>query len=140
MGSSVYDFTPDSKVAADGRFQITGASGRVQLDALTADLTLKSVTLDGRDITDEALHLTGTDSVSGVIITLTDKVTMVAGHVRDRNGQLVRNYVVVLLPRDSNTGSCNVAKNPHVALGCRLALRNSQDAARALPGSRCRMD
>jgi len=100
VGSSVYDFPPDGSVAADGRFQIRGASGRVQLDVPTADLTVKSVTLDGRDITDEALDMTGTDSVSGVVITLTDKVTVVAGHVRDRNGQPVRNYVVVVLPGD----------------------------------------
>ncbi len=61
---------------------------------------LKSVNLDGRDVTDDALDLTGTDSVSGVIITLTDKVTTVSGQVRARDGQLIRNYVVVLLPRD----------------------------------------
>ena len=100
LGSSVYDFPPDSVVDADGRFRIAGASGRVQLDLQAPGWTLKSVHLDGRDITDEALDLAGADSVSGVAITLTDKVTAVAGYVRGRDGQLVRNYVVVLLPRD----------------------------------------
>ncbi|HKE86948.1 MAG TPA: carboxypeptidase regulatory-like domain-containing protein [Vicinamibacterales bacterium] len=100
VGTSVYDFPPDGGVAADGRFQIAGASGRVQLDVPTADLMVKSVTLDGRDVTDEVLDLTGTNSVSGVVITLTDKVSTVAGQVHGRDGQPVRNYVVVLLPRD----------------------------------------
>ena len=100
VGSSVYDAPPSGSVAADGRFEITGASGRVQLDAAIPDLTVKSVTLDGRDVTDDALDLTGRDSVSGVVITMTDKVTAVSGQVRDRDGQPVRDYVVVLLPGD----------------------------------------
>jgi hypothetical protein len=74
--------------------------GRVQLDAAMADSIVKSITVDGRDITDEVLDLTGTNAVSGVVITLTDKVASVIGQVRGRDGQLVRNYVVVLLPRD----------------------------------------
>jgi hypothetical protein len=101
LGSSVYDFPPDATVAADGTFQLAGASGRVQLDASTADVIVKSITLEGRDITDDVLDLTGTESVSGVVITLTDKMATVAGQVRGRDGQPVRNYVAVLLPRDA---------------------------------------
>ena len=100
-GSSVYDFPPSSSVAADGRFEIVGASGRVQLDAAIEDLTVKSVTFDGRDVTDDGLDLSGRDAVSGVVITMTDEVTAVSGQVRDRDGQPVRNYVVVLLPGDA---------------------------------------
>src|SRR5688572_8017483 len=33
LGSSIYDFPPEGAVAADGSFQLRGASGRVQLDA-----------------------------------------------------------------------------------------------------------
>ena len=43
-GSSVYDFPPDATVAADGTFQLAGASGRVQLDAGGGEWTVKSVT------------------------------------------------------------------------------------------------
>jgi hypothetical protein len=99
-GSSVYDFPPEAAVAADGSFQITGVSGPVQLDMMTRDWTVKSITLNGRDITDEAVDLTGTDAVSGIVITLTDTKTTVAGQVHDRDGRLVRNYVVVVLPSD----------------------------------------
>jgi len=100
MGSSVYDFPPEGSVAADGRFQITGASGRVQLDLQTEGWTLKSVALEGRDVTDETLDLTAVDAVSGVELTLTDKVSSVAGEVRDSDGQLMRSCVVIVLPRD----------------------------------------
>jgi len=100
VGSSVYDFPPDAGLAADGRFEITGASGRVQLDLRAEGWMLESITLNDREITDEALDLAARDSVSDVVITMTDMVTSVAGYVRDQDGQLVRNYVVVLLPRD----------------------------------------
>lgn len=100
-GSSVYDFPPDGTVAADGTFQIAGALGRVQLDAGGGDWMVKSITQDGRDITGEVMDLTATTAVSGVVITLTDKVAGVSGVVRGRDGQPVRNYTVILLPRDS---------------------------------------
>jgi protocatechuate 3,4-dioxygenase beta subunit len=101
LGSSIYDFPPEGAVADDGSFQLRGASGRVQLDAGGGDWIVKSVTVDGRDITAEVMDLTGTSAVSGVVITLTDKMSSVTGLVRGRDGQTVRNYVVVLLPRDS---------------------------------------
>lgn len=98
IGSSVYDFPPESGVAADGHFQIAGASGRVQLDLQAPGWTVKSISLDGRDVTGEALDLTSTDSVSGVVITLTDKKTTVSGHVRDSDDRPLHHSVVVLLP------------------------------------------
>jgi hypothetical protein len=96
----VYDFPPDGAVAADGTFQIVGALGRVQLDAGGGDWIVKSITQDGRDITGEVMDLTATSAVSGIVITLTDKAASVAGVVRGRDGQPVRNYTVILLPRD----------------------------------------
>jgi hypothetical protein len=101
LGSSIYDFPPEGAVAADGSFRLTGASGRVQLDAGGGDWIVKSISVDGRNVTDEVMDLTGTNAVSAVVITLTDKVSSITGLVRGRDGQPVRNYVVVLLPRDS---------------------------------------
>ena len=99
MGSSVYDFPPDGVVAADGTFQIAGVLGRVQLDAGGGDWMVKAITLDGRDVTGEVMDVIGTNALSGVVITLTDRVSSVTGVVRARDGQLMRNHVVVLLPR-----------------------------------------
>jgi hypothetical protein len=52
-------------------------------------------------VSDEALELTGTASVSGVVITLTNKVASVSGEVRGRDGQPVRSYRVIVFPRDA---------------------------------------
>jgi hypothetical protein len=57
----------------------------VQLNVPTAELRVKSVTLDCRDITGEALDLTGRDAVSGVVVTMTGRLTAVAGQVHERD-------------------------------------------------------
>ena len=98
-------FPPESAISADGGFQIAGASGRVQLEVGTPALTVKSITHAGRDVTDDAFDLTATDSISDVVITLTDKVSSVSGQVRGRDGRPVRNYVVVLLPNNPGAGA-----------------------------------
>jgi hypothetical protein len=61
---------------------------------------LKSVTLNGEDITDQPLDLTGQRSVSGLQITLTDKVTAVSGLVTDDRSQPVAEATVIFLPAE----------------------------------------
>ena len=84
----------------DGRFEISGASGRVffNLTPMPPNWSIKSVVLDGRDLTDEPLDLTGRPSLGDVVITLTDRQTSVSGQVVDGRGQLLRDYVVVIQP------------------------------------------
>ncbi|MGH9239532.1 MAG: hypothetical protein ACRD3G_15935 [Vicinamibacterales bacterium] len=52
------------------------------------------------DITDVPLDLDEAAAVSDVRITLTDKVTTVAGHVTDSRGQAMTDYVVVIQPAE----------------------------------------
>ena len=86
-------------VEESGAFQFNGASGRVFFTvSAPPPWTLKSVTLDGEDVTDEPIDLTGKGTVSGLIIRMTDRVTQVSGQVTDSRGQTTRDYVVVLLP------------------------------------------
>jgi protocatechuate 3,4-dioxygenase beta subunit len=92
----------------DGSFQLAGSAGRVFFNLNTPPTwMLKSVTLEGDDITDTPLDLSGRQSISGVVIRMTDKLTQVAGQVTDARGQALKDYVVVLLPQE--------AKEPIVA-------------------------
>jgi hypothetical protein len=83
-----------------GNFQLGVASfGRVFFNVLTApSWVIKSVTLDGNDITDEPLELNGKQSTSGLVIRMTDKLTQISGRVSDGRGQLLKDYVVVIQP------------------------------------------
>jgi protocatechuate 3,4-dioxygenase beta subunit len=85
-----------------GAFQLSGSAGRVFLTVSAGpSWVMKSVTLDGEDITDEPLDLTGKQSVSGVVIRMTDRLTQIAGQVTDARGQTLRDYVVVILPAEA---------------------------------------
>ena len=89
-------------VDPDNNFKITGATGRAffSVPGLPATWTVKSVTLDGEDITDVALNFGDRRTVSDVRVTLTDKITQVNGFVTDAKGQTMSAYVVVIQPAD----------------------------------------
>lgn len=84
----------------NGNFRLTAVStGRVFLNMVTPQSWgIKSITLEGEDIIDQPLDLTGRQSVTGIVIRLTDKLTQVSGRVGDGRGQLLRDYVVVIQP------------------------------------------
>ena len=79
----------------NGRFQLNGVSGRILLAATVPGWTIKSIALDGEDVTDSAIDLTGKQSVTGVVIRLTDKVTQISGKVSNDRGQPTRECMVV---------------------------------------------
>jgi hypothetical protein len=94
-GDPLSNGTVDEK----GNFQLAAGSGRVFLMVTTPPLwVIKSVTLDGNDITDQPIELTGQQSISGLVIRLTDKLTQISGRVSDDRGQVQRDYVVVIQP------------------------------------------
>ena len=85
-----------------GNFQLGGVAGRVFLTLMSTlpGWTVKSVILDGQDITDVPLDIAGRQSIDGIRITMTDKLTHVSGQVSDAKGSTVPQYVVVVQPAD----------------------------------------
>jgi protocatechuate 3,4-dioxygenase beta subunit len=89
----------NGEVAADGTFELRGATGKVLFRPnVPPAWTLKSVTLNGVDITDVPYEISGSDDVDGLRIVLTDKVTNVSGSVVDDHGQTPDGFAVVVLP------------------------------------------
>jgi hypothetical protein len=85
----------------DGSFQLSGTAGRVFFNVnAPPSWTLKSVTLEGDDIIDTPLDLTGRQSISGLVIRLTDRLTQIAGQVTDAGGKGLRDYIVVVQPQE----------------------------------------
>jgi protocatechuate 3,4-dioxygenase beta subunit len=92
----------------NGNFRLGASLGRAFLMVTTPPAwVVKSITLEGEDITDQPLDMTGRQSLSGVVIRMTDKLTQVSGRVTDGRGQLLKDYVVVIQAAD--------AKEPIVA-------------------------
>ena len=87
---------------ADGNFQIGGVAGRVFLAMpVPPAWMIKSITLDGADMIDTPLEVTGSGTIDGVRITLTDKLTNITGQVTDGSGKTLTDYVVIVQPADA---------------------------------------
>jgi hypothetical protein len=90
------------RVNNDGTFELRGLAGPqlIRLQGIPAGWALKSVTLDGADITDTGYDFRPGTKMTSLVITLTDRLTDVTGSVRDARGQPVTDYVLVAFPED----------------------------------------
>jgi protocatechuate 3,4-dioxygenase beta subunit len=89
------------QVADDGSFELTGVRGQLLFRVAGGpSWTLKSVSLDGTDITDTPTDLSGPEGLTGLAIVLTDKLTDVSGQVTDGRGRPLKDYLVVLQPAE----------------------------------------
>jgi hypothetical protein len=80
-------------------FATAAAAGRYIAQPLEpAGWFVRSVTLDGQDITDRAFDLT-TDATS-FVVTYSDRPSKVSGTVKDSNGNLSRDALVLVFPVD----------------------------------------
>jgi protocatechuate 3,4-dioxygenase beta subunit len=86
----------------DGSFQLKGLSGRRVLRAgnLPPGWTLKSVRLNGDDITDAGADFKNGQDLSGLEIVLTSKLTEIIGGVTATNGSPIKDYTVVVFSDD----------------------------------------
>jgi protocatechuate 3,4-dioxygenase beta subunit len=82
----------------DGNFTLAGVTGRVffSVQGAAPPWTVKSVSLDGEDIRDVPLDVTGRTTVADLRVVLTDKQTNISGQVMDARGQPLKDYVVVI--------------------------------------------
>ena len=100
VGNIGNDPKTNGTIDESGNFQLAGLSGRVFLIVATTGWVVKSISLDGEDITDEPLELTCKPSIAGVVIRLTDKLTQVSGKVTDARGQPSRECTVLFQPAE----------------------------------------
>ena len=86
----------------EGSFQLKGLSGRRLLRAgnLPPGWTLKSVRLNGDDITDAGADFKNGQDVTGLEIVLTSKLTEITGGVTATNGSPIKGYTVVVFSDD----------------------------------------
>jgi hypothetical protein len=100
---------------ADGTFEIRGlwdrqlfrssgglAGGPLEWTENSSGWFLKSVTLEGKDITDSGYEFKPGETVSGIDIVLTERVTTLSGTVLDDRGRPIGDYTVVAFSADSS--------------------------------------
>jgi hypothetical protein len=115
-------------VRPDGSFELHGLSGPqlIRLAGAPAGWAVKSISLDGSDITDAPFDFKPGVTITNLVITLTDRVTNITGDVRDARGQPVADYVLVVFAEDARLWG---AQSRHVAVA-----RPNQNSAFTLQG------
>ena len=83
---------------ADDTFELGGAIGRVLFSLSPQPWQIRSVTVNGKEVTDTGLDTTSQDAASLITIVMTDRFTNLSGTVRDSQRPVI-DYVVVVLPQ-----------------------------------------
>jgi hypothetical protein len=100
---------PVGQADADGTFRFVGVPPGAYY--VTANLpggtpaqpawTLKSATLDGRNVADTVLDVRPNEDVAGIVVTFTDRVTQLSGSLTDRLGRPAPGYFVMAFPTNA---------------------------------------
>ena len=102
---------PDSGlVGSDGQFHIPSVYGRVvfRTSPLPVTVMLKSVTLNGVDITNTPFDATRSDDVSNLVVRLIDQQGRISGYARNQRGEIQYNYRLVVYPANPKPGDVTV--------------------------------
>ena len=90
----------------DWSFEMTGVRGRSRILVRPPPAwQVKSMTHNGEDVTDRAIDFGADLEVSGIQITLTERLTDLTGAVLDARGNPVQDYVVVVFAEDEGRWS-----------------------------------
>jgi hypothetical protein len=104
--------TPNSRVNKDSTFTLDGVSVGEQLIRATGGggmrgWNLKSVTIDGRDVTDTPIVVRSNQRINNVVVTFTDKVNEINGTVTDVQGNAVTEYTVLAFSTNASVWRAN---------------------------------
>jgi protocatechuate 3,4-dioxygenase beta subunit len=86
------------RVNKDGTFTMDGVtvgSHFVRANGQLRGWNLKSVEINGRDVTDTPIEIRSGQKINNVVLTFTDKVSEIDGSVTDASGQPVTEYTVL---------------------------------------------
>ncbi len=96
---------PNARVDRQGKFTIDGVSSGlhwIRLQGALRGWMLKSVTVGGRDVIDTPLELRSGQTLEGVSLVFTDRLTEVNGTISDNRNTPFSDYTVLAFPRDSS--------------------------------------
>jgi hypothetical protein len=91
-----------TQIKANGAFEMNGLIGARMFRPinLPRGWTLKSIRLNGADITDSGVEFKAGEDVTGIEVDLTQRSTSVSGMVNDSRGTPVKDYTVVVFSDD----------------------------------------
>lgn len=92
-----------ARVRDDWTFEVKGLEGRrfVRVTGIPPAWAMRSVTLNGRDVTDSALEFRPGENIAGLEVTLTQRMAGISGTVLGERGSPTGDYVVIAFSSDS---------------------------------------
>jgi len=94
---------PTARVDKDGRFSLAGVPAGPHLIRTTGNLrgwSLKSVTIDGRDVTDTPIELRSAQNLTNVAMVFTDRLSEINGTVTDQQDVPLPDVTVLVFSTD----------------------------------------
>jgi hypothetical protein len=93
---------PQGRPNGAGIFTLAGLAGRevIRVSSLFPGWWLKSVTIDGRDVTDSGYDFASGETVSGIHVAVTRRMASITGTVREKDGKPASDCSVVAFARD----------------------------------------
>jgi protocatechuate 3,4-dioxygenase beta subunit len=106
MEGPMMGFAGPGSVKADGTFELRGLSGTriVRAAGLPPGWMLKSVRVNGNDVTDSGIDFKAGEAVTGMEVVLTSKLTEVNGTVK-AGSETAKDYTLVVFADDSQKWS-----------------------------------
>jgi len=96
-----------SAVTAAGTFRMPAAPGTYRVAAEfsagtpdAASWAVKSITLDGRDITDSTIDVRPGQDLAEMVVTFTSQRTTLTGVLSDASGRMLTDFFIVVFPKD----------------------------------------
>ena len=90
-----------TRISDDGSFELKAAPGRTRINMGGAPgWTLRSIRLNGIDVTDAGFDFKPNEDISGIEIEITNKVTAISGLVTNSRGETVKDYTAIAFAQD----------------------------------------
>jgi hypothetical protein len=90
--------TPPGSLDTEGSFDLRGLAGTrlLRVMGLPAGWVLKSVNVEGQDVTDTGFDFKPGGAITGIDVVVTSKTTEINGTVTTANGQAVKDFTAVI--------------------------------------------
>jgi protocatechuate 3,4-dioxygenase beta subunit len=101
-GVMMMGLTGPTRMGDDGSFELTSAPGRMRINLMgpMGGFTVRTIRLNGADITDAGVEFRPNEDISGLEIELTNKLTTITGLVTNTRGDTLKDYSAIAFAQD----------------------------------------
>jgi Carboxypeptidase regulatory-like domain len=94
--------TMPGRMSDDGTFELKSGPGkmRIILTGPSTTWTIRSVRLNGSDITDTGIEFKPNEDITGLEVEITNKLTIISGLVTNGRGETVKDYTAIAFSQD----------------------------------------